>query len=303
MKQCICVAGATGNLGLKIVRNLVKHGVEVRALVRINSDSSKIEELKQLGATIFEIKKWEIEDLKKACLGATCVVSALAGLRDVVIDKQKVLVDAALLAKVPRFIPSDYCLDFTHFSKGENRNLDWRREFHEYLDTIPIASTSIFNGAFMDLILNEMPFILFKQKMILYWGNVDYKWGFTTIDDTAAYTALVAIDDSSPRYLRIAGDQISPRDTKSLMIHLTGEKYRFFRPGGKGLLGLIIKIARKMSASENELYPAWQGMQYMHNMIDERSKIEQNDSNRYAEMQWTDVSTFLIKHIETMKKN
>ena len=56
------------------------------------------------------------------------MVSSLAGLRKVIIDAQKVLLDAAIAAGVPRFIPSDYSLDFTRFSDGENRNLDLRRE-------------------------------------------------------------------------------------------------------------------------------------------------------------------------------
>jgi hypothetical protein len=39
----------------------------------------------------------------------------LAGLREVVIDAQKKLLDAAIAAGVPRFIPSDYSLDLLSF--------------------------------------------------------------------------------------------------------------------------------------------------------------------------------------------
>jgi len=137
---------------------------------------------------------------------------------------------------------------------------------------------------------------LFKQKMVLYWGNVDYRWGLTTIDNTAEYTAEVALDTHTPRYLRIAGDQISPKEARSVVNELTHKKFRLFRPGGKGLLGLIIKITRRFSPGENELYPAWQGMQYMHNMIDQRSKIDQLDNDRYPGIQWTRVSNFLKNH-------
>jgi len=37
-----------------------------------------------------------VAEVAKACKGATCVVSALAGLHDVIIDTQKVLLDAAV---------------------------------------------------------------------------------------------------------------------------------------------------------------------------------------------------------------
>ena len=53
-----------------------------------------------------------------------CLVSALAGLRETVIDAQKIILDAAVEANVPRFIPSDYSIDFTNLKEGQNRNLD-----------------------------------------------------------------------------------------------------------------------------------------------------------------------------------
>jgi len=298
MKKTILVAGATGNLGLRIVKALVKEDVEVRALVRSDGDAEKMKTLEKSGAKIYKVNNWNLEELKSACLGVSCVVSSIAGLRDVVIDAQKKLLDAAITAGVPRFIPSDYSLDFTKFSYGENRNLDLRREFHEYLDKSSISATSIFNGAFSELLTNEMPMILFKQKMILYWGNADYKWGFTTMDNTAEYTAKVALDQDTPRYLRIAGDLINPTEVEVVATELTGQKFRLFRPGGQWLLGIFIKIARTLAPGEKELYPAWQGMQYMHNMIDERSKIEKLDNDRYPEIRWTKVKEVLSKYLD-----
>ena len=296
MKKIILVAGATGNLGLRIVKALVNKDAEIIVVVRSNSDIEKIKVLENLGVKIYKVSSWNLEELKTSCVGVSCVVSALAGLREVVVDAQKVLLDAAIAAGVPRFIPSDYSLDFTKFSYGENRNLDLRREFHEYLDKMPIAATSIFNGAFTELLIDEMPMILFKQKIILYWGNKDYKLAFTTMDNTAEFTAKVALDSNTPRYLRIAGDLISPCELKVITSQVTGQKFRLFRPGGQKLLAVIIKIARKLAPGKKELYPAWQGMQYMHNMIDERSKIAKLDINRYPEIQWTTVKDFLFKY-------
>ena len=66
-------------------------------------------------------------------------------------------------------------------------------------------------------------------------------------------------------------------------------------PGG---LNFIIKIVRKVAPGENELYPAWQGMQYMSNMIDDRSRIEYLDNNRYPEIAWTTVRQVLLDHVQ-----
>jgi nucleoside-diphosphate-sugar epimerase len=293
MKKTILIAGATGNLGMRIIKALQGRDVEIRAVVRQSTAAEKVQQLEKLGVKVYQVDMMNVEEVKVACMGSTCVVSALAGLRDVILDTQKVLLDAAIAAGVPRFIPSDYSLDFTKFSHGENRNLDLRREFHTYLDSKPIAATTIFNGAFMDMLTNEMPMILFEKKKILYWGNANHPMTFTTIADTAVFTAHAALDDNTPRYLRIAGEQLSPKEMQNVVSEVMGEQFGTFRPGGGGLLGVIIKIARFFSPSENDLYPAWQGMQYMHNMIDERANQPTLDNARYT-MEWTKVKDVLL---------
>ncbi|MBK8557420.1 MAG: NmrA family NAD(P)-binding protein [Lewinellaceae bacterium] len=300
MRNTILVAGGTGNLGSNIVTALLEQGAAVKAVVRQGTNPEKMKSLQQRGATVLEADMMSVDQLRQACEGVSCVVSALAGLREVIMDTQKVLLDAAVKAGVPRFIPSDYSLDFTPFHAGENRNLDWRREFHQYLDQAPIAATSIFNGAFADMLTGEMPMILFKQKRILYWGDADHKMAFTLVKDVAAYTALAAMDASTPRHLRIAGDYLSPREVCDMMSELSGTEYQLFRPGGPGLLSGIIKIARTLSPGKNDLYPAWQGMQYMRNMIDARATIEKFDNDRYPAMRWSAVKDLLAAHLNSM---
>jgi hypothetical protein len=221
-----------------------------------------------------------------ACMGMSCVVSALQGLRDVIVDAQTVLLDAAIKADVPRFIPSDYSIDFTKFPAGENRNLDLRREFHKRLDETSISATTIYNGAFAELLTGQMPLILFKLKRVLYWGNPDQRMDFTTMDDTAAFTARAALDPSTPRFLRIAGDQLSARDLTVLVSEVTGKKFKLFRAGSLGLLGALIRVARTVAPAEKQLFPAWQGMQYMRNMFDGRAKLDPLDNDRYPSICW-----------------
>lgn len=296
MNNIIAVAGATGNLGTQICQALVAKGAEVRAIARVESDPEKITKLQRLGVQVMKVNMLSVEEVSKALLGASCVISALAGLRDVIIDAQKIVLDAAVAAEVPRFIPSDYSLDFTKFSHGENRNLDLRREFHTYLDTQSIAATTIFNGAFAELLTDQMPLILFKQKWILYWGNADHRLGFTTIPNTAEFTANAALDATTPRFLSVAGDQVSPRELKTIVSDVTGEKFTLFRAGGLGLLSVLIKIARTLAPGKNDLYPAWQGMQYMRNMSDKRAILTKTDNERYPNMHWTTVKELLVAH-------
>ncbi len=160
---------------------------------------------------------------------------------------------------------------------------------------MPIRATTIFNGAFMDLLTTDMPLILFKQKRILCWGNPNQILEFTTTYNVAEFTAEVAIDDNSPRYLRIAGDRLSCNNFVELLSELKHEKYKLFKPGGISLLNIVIKLTRFFSPSKNELYPAWQGMQYMRDMMEGRIIFQKYDNDKYLNIKWTSVKEFLIK--------
>jgi nucleoside-diphosphate-sugar epimerase len=283
----IVLAGATGNLGGRIARAILERGANVRAVVRHNSDPDKVEELRKRGAVIAKVDFNSVSELTGACMGGSCVISALCGLRDVIVETQTLLLNAAVKAGVPRFIPSDYSIDFTKLPPGTNRNLDLRREFHKRLDKTPIAATSILNGMFTDLLTGEAPFILFKLKRVVCWEDADQQMDLTTMDDTAEFIAAAALDSSTPRFLRIAGDQISARGLVEVVSEVTGENFRLFRPGGLKRLATLIKIARAVLPKSSAVYPPWQGMQYMHNMFSGLAKLEPLDNDRYPGMRWT----------------
>lgn len=289
----IVVAGATGNLGGRIVRALRERGATVTALVRHGAAADNLERLQDLGVKIASVDWSSATQVTAECSRASCVVSALQGLRDVIVDIQTTLLDAAIRAGVPRFIPSDYSIDFTKLPPGENRNLDLHRDFHALLDKASISVTTIFNGAFADMLTGQMPLILFKLKRVLYWGDADQRMDFTTIDDTAAFTARAALDPSTPRFLRIAGDQQSARELTAAVSEVTGTEFRLFRAGSLGMLGVLIRLVRTFAPGEKELYPAWQGMQYIRNMFDGRAKLRPLDNDRYPDIRWTTVRDVL----------
>ncbi|MCC5904593.1 MAG: NmrA family NAD(P)-binding protein [Balneolaceae bacterium] len=293
MKKKVVVAGATGNLGGKIVKALLARGAEVTAITRLETEKQKILDLREKGVAVFQVDTDNQSEVAKYCKGADCVVSALAGLRETIMVTQKVLLDAAIEAKVPAFIPSDYSIDFTNLVEGDNRNLDLRREFHHYLDEAPIQATTIFNGAFMELLTTDMPLILNKQKRILCWGDPNQFLEFTTTHNIAEFTAEAAMDENTPRYLRIAGDRLSCNDFVNLLTELSGKKYKLLKPGGIKLFNILIKMTRFFSPSEKELYPAWQGMQYMRDMMEGRIKFQEYANDRYSAIKWTSVKEFL----------
>ncbi len=297
MKTKIIVAGATGNLGNRVCRELMKRGASVSAIVRTSTDADKIDALKNMGVRVLEVDLYSIDEIAKACTGTDCVVSVLAGLGDVIVDLQKRILDGALKAGVTRFIPSDFCTDYNYLVPGENRNFDLRRAFKAYLDTTSIKASSIFNGAFADILKYNTPILNLKDKSINYWGDKsDWKLDFTTMDDTASFTAEVALDENAPRDLQIASFQISPNMLWTAVKDASGQEFSIHQLSSLEDFGQSIKKQRADNpVGEHELYSKWQQSQYMYSMFSTQHHKLHNE--RYINLAWSQGLAYIESFI------
>ncbi|MFW3175816.1 NmrA family protein [Xanthomonas phaseoli] len=281
----IVVAGATGDLGYRIVAALKDQGAAVVALVRHGAGQSRVTALEGRGVQVRRVELDDAERLRDAIMGADCVVCALNGLEDVMLGQQGKLLRAAVSAGVPRFIPSDFSLDYTKTRPGDNRNLDLRRRFRDQLDATPISATSVLCGGFLELLEGSARLVV-PGRRVLHFGDANQKLDFTAKDDVASYTAAAALDPQSPRDLRIAGNSISPHDIAHLLTELTGERYRMLRPGGLGTMSAIIRVVRALTPTSDDPFPPWQGMQYLRDMMSGRGKLIPLDNDRYGARAW-----------------
>ncbi|MFD2935082.1 NmrA family NAD(P)-binding protein [Spirosoma flavum] len=293
MTTTILVAGGTGDLGGRIITALLNRGAAVRALVRSSTDTHKVEQLEQRGVKVIRVDMADISQMSQACEGASCVISALQGLRDVIVETQSALLDAALAAGVPRFIPSDFSSDFTKLSVGDNRNFDLRREFNAHLDKkTSITATSILNGAFAELLTYNIPLLDFQKKRVGYWESADWRVDFTTMDNTAAFTAAAALDPSVPRILRIASFQISAGELATLAGEITKDTFELVRLGSRAELAAYNQRTRAAHPEgEQEVYPSWQRSQYIYSMFSVQN--EPLDNDRYPDVKWTSARDVL----------
>jgi nucleoside-diphosphate-sugar epimerase len=293
--KTIIVAGATGDLGKRIISCLLHSGAAVKALVRKGTNPKSLVWLQKKGVLISEVDFNSHSQLVQACSGASCLVSALSGLEEVILGVQTQLLQAAIEAGIPRFIPSDYCIDYKKLSFGSNRNLDLRHQFNDRINKAPVVATSILNGMFTDLLTGQAPIILFGLRRILYWGDAEQLLDFTTVQNTAEYTACAILDDATPRYLRIAGEVINVKGLRTAATEVTGKEFHLFKAGELGRLRTMIKITRALLPKKKEVFPPWQGMQYMHDMFTGLPKLAPLDNNRYSHLKWTSVREVLSR--------
>lgn len=298
MTTTVLVAGATGDLGERMVRALLLHDTRVRVLTR--PGGTRAGELYGALADRVEIVEADYDDapaLTSAVQGVEAVVSAVNGTQAVIIDAQRALLAAAIRAGVPRFIPSDYSADYRRIALGSNRNFELRRQFASDLDAAPIRATSILNGAFTDILTGQAPIISFAHQRVLYWSSADQILDFTTRDDTAAITALVALDEDAPRVVEVAGDRVTARDLAGIMTELTGTPFKLQWAGSTGALSAVSNVLRRLSKDSDTAFPAWQGMQYIVSEFSGQGQLRHVDNSRYGEREWTTVRDVLGAHL------
>ncbi|MGO4807390.1 NmrA family NAD(P)-binding protein [Arthrobacter sp. 2MCAF15] len=292
----VLLAGATGDLGGRILRNLLGLGATVRILTRPETSTARIAQLRTRGAEVIQTGYDDPDGLRRACKDVDCVVSAINGVDNAIYDAQSLLLEAAAAVGVPRFIPSDFSIDYRGIRPRSNRNLQLRRDFAQRLDATEIRATSILNGAFTDMLSGQAPMILFSRHRVLFWSDPDQVLDFTTKDDTAAFTAAAALDERAPRVLQIAGDQVTARALASTMTDLTGTQFRLLYAGSVGSLTTMSRAVKALMPASDKPFPPWQGMQYFASMFSGDANLQYVNNDRYGRRTWTTARDILEQH-------
>lgn len=292
----VLVVGATGQMGRKIVRELVAlEHTDVRVTHRAGAKGDALDTLRQTRAELVVAELADEASLARACHGVDVIVSAVQGLRDVIVDGQTRLLRAAEKEGVARMLPSDYALDFFRTDEGMNRNLDLRREMNRVLDQSSVRGTSVLCGAFMDLLAYGAMGPDPKNGLFRVWGDVDQPCDFTRTDDVAKYIAAVALDREAPRIVRVAGDTKTAREVAAIFEELKGIPVKLESAGSIEALTQLIEKMRAADPADDNPFPMWQRLQYVRDMQGGRGRMMSLDNARYPSVHPIDMRTFLSR--------
>ena len=197
MTITVGIAGITGKFGGLVLANLLKYpDVNIRGFCR---NPSKLSERIGSSATHIQITQGSSDNvaaLNTFVRGADVVICTYLGDRDLMVTGQMLLVDACERHGVPRYIASDYSLDYTKLEPGQLPAKDPMRTVKEYIETKQnVRGVHVFIGGFMETILSSY-FRLWNagHKAFEYWGSGDEVWESTTYRNAAEYVAAVAVD-------------------------------------------------------------------------------------------------------------
>ena len=182
----VALAGATGNLGLPMLKALLAQDYSVVVLTRKDSNSaSKLPQSSNI--TIKEVDYSSVDELTSALQGVKVVISTLATTS---IGEQNPLIDASIAAGATRFLPSEFGSDTVNPTTSKLPVFKFKVQTQEYLkskaqENPNFSYTFVITGPFLDWGLQYGFFLNpAKHSGTLYNGG-DAKFSTTTLASIA----------------------------------------------------------------------------------------------------------------------
>lgn len=199
MAITIGVAGITGKFARLVVKNLMASSeVSIRGFCR---NPSKLPEHLQASSrvTIVSGDANDLSIMRRFVHDCDVVICCYLGDNTFMTDAQKLLVDACDLENVPRYIASDYCIDYTKLELGQHPAKDPMKHVKAYLETKKnTKGVHVLIGAFTETFWSGY-FGVFdpKECKFSFYGTGDEVWESTTYGTAAEYVAAVALDQEA----------------------------------------------------------------------------------------------------------
>lgn len=245
--KSVLLAGSTGRMGAHVVRELLKRPeVRLRVLNRRAVEPHPRIEVIQGSASDPAVAD-------AAVAGMDAVVSTMNGGKDVLVDGQSALLDAAVRHGVKRFIPSDYSGDYFKLNPGENVFLELHKIFAEKLIASGVGHSFVLTGGFMEVVLApHMGAFDFQNRKATLWGTGDEQLNLTAEADVAQVICAVLFDpDAHNKKVEFAGEISSYRKIAYDFEAITGQSMEIVSRGDPDTLRRL--IAEKKANAKSPL--------------------------------------------------
>ncbi|KAL4958122.1 hypothetical protein BDW69DRAFT_179909 [Aspergillus filifer] len=189
------------------------------------------------------------EAIAKFAEGCDVIVCCYLGDDELMVTGQKLLIDACEAANVPRYMASDWALDYTKLKLGELFPKEPIINVKAYLDEKSgVEGVHILIGGFMELIFSAFFIIVDVQSnTIRYWGEGNEVMEGTTYDDTARYTAKAVLDVDAKGILKFLGDRSTIQEIAKSYEEIYGDPVKLKK---RGSLDDLYKTMHGMRAKD-----------------------------------------------------
>ncbi|TEY85108.1 hypothetical protein BOTCAL_0017g00210 [Botryotinia calthae] len=295
----IAIAGFTGRMARLITDfvlqdhpNAIIHGIcrstsKIGACIRFNPR-----------VRLFGASSTDISTIRAALAGTSVCICCYLGDSKLMVDGQKVLIDACIEENVPRYIASDYTFDYRPLELGDYSAKDSSKHIHPYLQekekSENIRGVHILNGAFMEFVWNPLLGVVNAEEgNFRYHGIGDEQLEMTAMKDTARFVAAVSMDPKAVGAVKYRGDSKSIKKLAHLYQEAFGVEPSIQRLDSPEDLHENMTSAFKKNPRNGF---AWIGLYGQYWMSNGQTLLGDTDNGRYPEVVPTTVEEFLKGH-------
>jgi hypothetical protein len=200
----VAIAGITSKLAQQIAAEILsKHpnahisgsSRDTSKLPSTFKDSTRI--------TLINSDPYNASALRTLVRGADIVICCYFADNETMVNGQKLLIDLCEEAKVPRYIASDYTLDFRGLEFGDIPMKDPMKHVQAYLETKKVVKgVHILVSMFMETFWTAFQVLDAETKTFRYWGGGNVKFEMTSMKGVVEYTAAVAMDTKAVGFFK-----------------------------------------------------------------------------------------------------
>ncbi|KAF2800900.1 NAD(P)-binding protein [Melanomma pulvis-pyrius CBS 109.77] len=206
----VAIAGITSNLAQFIVTELLSRHTNIHISGSSRNPSKLSPAFKDSRITLFKSEPFDASSLRTLIHGADVVICCYFADNHTMVEGQKLLIDLCEDEGVPRYIASDYTVDFRGLNFGDTPIKDPMKHVQAYLETRKVVKgVHILVGMFMETFWTAFGMLDVEAKRFSYWGDGTEVWEMTSIRGVAAYVSAVASDAQAVGFFKFCGDSKS----------------------------------------------------------------------------------------------
>ncbi|KKP03962.1 hypothetical protein THAR02_03944 [Trichoderma harzianum] len=234
----VAVLGGSGNLGPHVVNGLLHAGFEVTVITRLESQATFTDRV-----TVKRIDITSKEAVESVLQGHDALVSTIS---PGAVGDQKTIIDAAVAAKVRRFMPSEFGVDTR---RAEERSLGWilanKVSVTDYLVEVAkknpwFSWTGLAVGLFFDWGIKTQFLLGINAKdktgTIIDSGNKPYAATHVSFIGEAVAAILRKPEETANKYLSIFSFAITQNEVLKIFEEETGSKFQITQLKGSDLI-------------------------------------------------------------------
>uniref|UniRef100_A0A7S4I9R8 NmrA-like domain-containing protein n=1 Tax=Vannella robusta TaxID=1487602 RepID=A0A7S4I9R8_9EUKA len=223
MVQTVCVIGAAGQVGKPFVDELLEMKHRVKLIARHSKPIYT--SFEERGAELFVMEDLaDVEAITKVLEGCDAVVCTVPGNDEVITKLEPIWLQAAVNAKVSRFVPTEFGCHTHALKYGDGVLFDKKKNFQQKMFDSGLGWTLVYTGGFHDYFL---PNLRFFDKITTF-GDKDIPIYSHSVEDVGRITARVVTDPRTMnKCVQINYCSLSQNEMLSMLKKHHGDDFEF----------------------------------------------------------------------------